>query len=49
MKYAGTWYESWKNQKYYRIVDFGLKCATETYTIVNDHSMVVNKTGFFSL
>jgi len=47
-KYAGKWYESWKNQKYYRIVDAGLKCATETYTIMDDSTMKVSKNGVFS-
>jgi len=49
IKYAGTWYESYKNQRYYRIVDAGLKCATEQYTIMDDSTLKVKKKGFFSL
>ncbi|XP_057367642.1 apolipoprotein D-like [Daphnia carinata] len=44
-KYVGTWYENMKNRRYWFIMDSGLKCASETYTLDGDDTILVHNKG----
>nr|CAH0103066.1 unnamed protein product [Daphnia galeata] len=44
-KYAGKWYEYSKNRRYWIIMDSGLKCASETYTLEGDDTILVLNEG----
>ncbi|XP_046637739.1 apolipoprotein D-like [Daphnia pulicaria] len=44
-KYAGTWYENTKNRRYWFIMDSGLKCASETYTLEGNDTIIVHNKG----
>nr|CAH0103065.1 unnamed protein product [Daphnia galeata] len=45
MKYAGTWYENTKNRRYWFIMDSGLKCASETYTVEGNDTVILQYKG----
>ncbi|XP_046449787.1 apolipoprotein D-like isoform X1 [Daphnia pulex] len=44
-KYAGKWYEYSKNRRYWIIMDSGLKCASETYTLEGDDTLLMHNEG----
>ncbi|KAI9563224.1 hypothetical protein GHT06_010682 [Daphnia sinensis] len=44
-KYAGKWYEHSKNRRYWIIMDTGLKCASETYSLDGNDTLLMHHQG----
>lgn len=44
-QYVGTWYESSKNRRYWVIMDSGLKCTSETYTMIDNQTVTLASQG----